>query len=60
MDKYELKNKLSDIYAGISKLAGTLVEKGCQDEETAEIRSRVLSLLNDTNEAIRKEIHEIY
>lgn len=60
MDKYELKGKLAHIYEEMGKLAGTLVDKGCQDNETAEIRSRVLSAIDDAQGIIRNEIHGIY
>lgn len=60
MDKYELKDKLVHIYEEIGKLTCTLVENGCIDEETAEIRSRVLSAIDDAQGVIRNEVHQIF
>lgn len=60
MDKYELKDKLVRIYEEIGKLTCTLVEMGCRDGETAEIRSRVLSAIDDAQGVIRNEVHQIY
>lgn len=60
MDKYELKEKLIDVYAQMGKLAAILEEKGCVDEETADIRWRVLSAIDDAQGIIRNEIHQIY
>lgn len=60
MDKYELKDKLCYVYDEMSKLTGLIAGPGCKDQETAEIRSRVLSLLTKLGKEIHEEIYNIY
>lgn len=60
MDKFELKDKLCNVYDELSKLSGMLMAKGCKDEETAEIRSRVIRSLDKLGKEIHEEIYKIY
>ena len=60
MDKFELKDKLCILYDELSKLTGMLMAKGCKDNETAEIRARVVRSLEKVGKEIHEEIYNIY
>lgn len=60
MDKFELKSKLIQIADELNKLTGELMNDGCADEETGEIRSEVYTKLHKTHDYLKSQIYNIY
>lgn len=60
MDKFELKERLIKLYDNLAYDAAELMKDRCDDEETGEILSRVMSALARLSDVVSKEIYNIY
>ena len=60
MDKFELKEKLIKLHDSLYDNAAELMKDRTDNEETGEIRSRVISALASLSDAVSKEIYNIY
>lgn len=60
MDKFELKEKLIKLYDSLDDNAAELMKDRTDNEETGEIRSRVISAMASLSDVVSKEIFYIY
>ena len=60
MDKFELKERLIKLYDSIADNAAELMIDSADNEETGNIRSRVISALAKLSDVVSKEIYDIY
>lgn len=60
MDKFELKERLIKLQDSIADNAAELMKDRADNEETGEIRSRVISALAKVQDVVSKEIYNIY
>lgn len=60
MNKFELKEKLIKLHGCIADNAAELMKDRTDNEETGNIRSRVISALAKLSDVVSKEIYNIY
>ena len=60
MDKFELKERLIKLYDSIADNAAELMIDSADNEETGNIRSRVISALARLSDVVSEEIYGIY
>lgn len=60
MDKFELKEILIKLHDSLDDNAAELMKDRTDNEETGEIRSRVISALATLSDVVSKEIYSIY
>lgn len=60
MDKFELKEKLIAISDKVGELGGSLMQKGCADDETGKLRAEAICSLEKATQVIRSIIFNIY
>ena len=60
MNKFELKERLIKLYDNLAYDAAELMKDRTDNEETGEIRSRVISALAKLSDVVSKEISNIY
>ena len=58
-NKFELKEKLVEVYEELNRLGDMLMENGT-DEEAGEIRARVMNSLGNVARLVKDEIYDIY
>ena len=58
-NKFELKEKLIEVFEELNRLGDMLMENGT-DEEAGEIRARVMNSLGNTARLVKDEIYDIY